>query len=311
MNKLFYPSLLIIIISGITGFASAKTLPYNMKADTIKKVAAKDTDIDIDLPAEKASFKVGVDFISDNVFMGRSGPVVSPTISPNIKYTFKSGLFFSGNVDFIPKNSSGKLDGGNIAAGWNFDITDNLSAGGSFTKLFYNTNSNQIGSTISSVFNANLDYNIADIITPSISFDFNSNKSGIKDDFFFNFGLSHDFASRKIFGEKDLILISPTVEANIGTQNFYDAYITKFKSKARTAAQDQLIAAFETGLNQSKLLDYEVSVPIEYKSGIFIFTFTPTYAFVQNGFKPAAAAALGLTNATSVFYFTTGISLKF
>jgi len=309
MYKLFYTPLIIILFICLAGMAFGKSLPDTLKKDTVKKLLAlNDTD------TEKASFKFGVDFISDNVFMGRSGPVATPTIAPTAKYSFKSGLFFSGTIDFLPNNTTtSKLDGGDIAAGWDFDITDDLSAGASFTKMFYNTNSNQIGSSISSVFSANIDYNIADIITPAVSINYNTNKSGISSDFFFNFGISHDFAARKIFGEKDLILISPMIEGNIGTQNFYDAFITKkvFKNAKRTAAQDQLITTFENNLNQSKLLDYEVSVPIEYKSGHFIFTFTPTYAFVENGFKPAAAALLGLTNATSVFYFTTGVSLKF
>jgi hypothetical protein len=308
MYKLFYTPSLIILLSCFACTAFGSPLADSLKKDTVKKtISLKDT------VKEKASFKIGVDFISDNVFMGRSGPVVSPTIAPVIKYTFKSGLFISGTADFIPKNTTGKLDGGDIAAGWDFDITDDLSAGASFTKMFYNTNSNQIGSAISSVFGANVDYNIADIVTPTVSIAYNTNKSGISNDFFFSFGLSHDFLAEKIFGEKDLILISPMMAGNIGTQNFYDAFITKkvFKNAKRTAAQDAVIAAFETNLNQSKLLDYEVSVPIEYKSGHFIFTFTPTYAFVENGFKPAAATALGLTNATSVFYFTTGVSLKF
>jgi|GEM_PF-489822 len=309
MYKLFYTPLIIILLSCFAFTVFGSSLADSLKRDTVKKtISLKDT------VTAKASFKLGLDFISDNVFMGRTGPVATPTIAPVAKYTFGSGLFFSGTVDFIPNNkATSKLDGGDIAAGWDFDITDDISAGASFTKMFYNTNSNQIGSAISSVFNVNLDYNIADIITPTVSIDYNTNKTGISNDLFFSFGLSHDFLARKIFGEKDLILISPMVAGNIGTQNFYDAFITKkvFKNAKRTATQDQLITAFETNLNKSKLLDYEVSVPVEYKSGHFIFTFTPTYAFVENGFKPAAATALGLTNATSVFYFTTGVSLKF
>lgn len=309
MNKLFYAPLLIILLNALAFNTFGKSIPRDFKNDTTKKLLLLN-----DTATEKGSFKFGVDFISDNVFLGRSGPVATPTIGATAKYTLKSGLFFSSTIDFIPNNTTAsKFDGGDFAAGWNFDITDNLSAGASFTKLFYNNNSNQIGSTISSIFSANLDYNISDIITPSIGIDYNNNKAGISNDFFINLGISHDFIARKIFGEKDFILIAPTLAANIGTQNFYDAYVTKkvFKSKARTAAQDQLIANFESSLNQTKLLDYEVSVPIEYKAGHFIFTFTPTYSFVENGFKPAAAAALGLTNASSVFYFTTGLSLKF
>jgi len=263
---------------------------------------------------KKSSFKIGADYISNNVFMGRTGPVTTPIISPDAKYAFKFGLYVSGTLDYLPDNKTHKIDGGDIAAGYDFDINDDFSGEVSYTKMFYNVNSTQIGSSVSSIFNANFDYDIADIITPSISLDYDINKQGIDNDGFINFGISHDFIFGEILGNKDFLLISPTVAVNAGTQNFYDAYLTKkvFKSAKRTATQNALITKFEQSVNEFNLLDYEFSIPVEYKAGPFIFQFTPTYAIVENEFKSAAVAkALGVADKPAVFYFTTGISLKF
>jgi hypothetical protein len=303
MIKLFKIPLLTFTLLGSAYAAFGMTMRDTTKEDTPLKDTVK----------EKSYFKIGVDYISNNVFMGRTSTVATPTIEPEAKFTFKSGLYVSGSLDYLPNNKTQKLDGGDIGAGYDFDITDDLTGGVSYTKLFSSENSTRIGSSISSTFNAFFDYDIGDIITPSIGGDYDINKQGISNDAFFNLGLSHDFIARKIFGSKDLLLISPTVSANAGTQNFYDGYLTKkvFKNAKRTANQNTLITKFEQNASQFKILDYELSAPFEYKAGYFILQFTPTYAIVQNEFKPAAAKALGLADKSSVFYFTIGAVLKF
>jgi hypothetical protein len=245
--------------------------------------------------------------------MGRTPKSTTPIISPDARYTFKQGIYLAGTLDYLPDNKAHKLDGGDLEAGYDFDLTDNLSGDVSFTRLFYNANSNQVGSSISSDINANFDYDIAGIITPTIAGDYDINTQGVTNDEFINLGLSHDFIFAKLFAAKDFILISPIIALNMGTQNYYDAYIEKkvFKSAKRTAAQNRVIDNFEQNANQFKLLDYELSLPIEYKAGHFILQFTPAYDIVENGFKPAAAKALGLSNELSLIYFTAGVAWKF
>jgi len=261
--------------------------------------------------AGTSSFKFGLSYLSNNVFMGRSDTVRTPMIVPQVKYALKSGIYFSGSLDFLPNKKKNKLDGGDISAGYDFDITQDLSGSASYAKLFYSQTSTQIAAAISSTFNINFNYDISDIISPSISSDYNINKQGIGNDFFVNLGLTHDFINQGIFGDKDILLISPTATVNTGTQNFYDAYLTKKKLKTakRTAAQNALFAKYISQLSQYALLDYEISAPLEYKSGHFIFQFTPIYAIVKNQLPKTVAAKI--SDEPSVFYFETGVFLKF
>jgi hypothetical protein len=285
-------------------------LSYSAFAETTADTTKGGSDTTKDQKDEKkASFKAGADYISNNVFMGRTGIKTTPIISPDIKYTFKPGLYISGDIDILPDNKTNKLNGGNLTAGYDFDITDDLSGDVSYSKMFYNTNSTLVGSSITNIFSADLDYEIGDIITPAISADYALN-NGAASDVFVNADVAHDFIIEKIFGAKDEMIISPTVGANLGSQNFYDAYIKRkvYKNKKVNA----LVTAFESNLSEFELLDYEFSAPLEYKAGHFIFEFTPTYAIVENGFKSAAVAkAVGLSDNTSVFYIETGIALKF
>lgn len=298
MHNLFYKNLIIILFLGISCNAYCQKVSDSTVTDSVKTASQK-----------KSSFKIGANYVNNNVFMGRTGLTTTPIITPTIKYTFKSGLYFSGDANILPRNKQKKFDGGNLTAGYDFDITDDLSGGISYTKLFYNANSTLIGSSITNTFTADLAYEIGDIISPSLSAGYNLN-SGANADFNLNVGIAHDFIAAKLFADNDALIISPTVATNLGTQNFYDAYIQKkvFKNKKVSAA----VAAFETRLSQFETLDYEFSVPLEYKVGKLIFEFIPTYAIVQNGFKSAAVAkAVGLSNKNDIVYFETGLSFKF
>ena len=287
---------------------SAYTVKAQSTTNDDKQAEKKDDDKD-DNPV-----KVGVNFISNNVYLGRTNTTVVPIISPNLKYTLKSGIYFSGSVNILPDNKTKKVDGGDLSAGYDFNITDDLSGTVSYSKLLYTANSTIVGSSVSSVFNGGLDYDFGTVITASASFDYSLNASGIKNDKTATFGLSHDIIIKPLFADDDFLIISPAVDLNLGTQNFYSGFVSKksFKSAKRTAAQNALVEQYQQTLNKFTLLDYELSIPVVYKTGHFLFTLVPTLAIAQNQFKSAAVAnALALSSKTSVFYFTAGVAFKF
>lgn len=292
----------LLLLFAFSAFSQTGTLPG--ADDTKTKPDDKSTDV-------TSSFKFGVSYISNDVFMGRSDTVTTPMIVPEVKYSFKNGIYFSGALNFLPTKPKQKLDGGDVAAGYDLDITDDLSFGTSFTKLFYSASSTQIGSSISSTFNATFTYDIGTIVSPSVGFDYNINKGGINNDEFVTAGLSHDFIVEGVFGTTDLLLISPTATVNTGTQNFYDGYLNrkKYRSQVRTTRETELLNQYVNQLGNFELLDFELSVPIEYKSGHFIFQLIPTYAIVQN--QIPLVIANKLSDAPGIFYVEAGASLKF
>ena len=257
-----------------------------------------------------SSFKFGVSYLSNNVYMGRTDTATTPAIIPSVKYTFKNGIYFSGNLYYLPTKPTQKIDGGDLAGGYDFDISDDVSAGGSFTRYFFSSTSTQIASAISSTINANINWD-NDYLSPALNVDYNLNVAGINNDFLLSPAVAHDFIAVGVFGKTDIFLISPTVTLNAGTQNFYDAYLNKkkLKSKKLTKLQTALLTKYEGQLGQFGILDYELSAPIEYKSGHFIFQLTPTYAIVQNQLPKQIAEQL--SDQSAVFYIEVGVSLKF
>jgi hypothetical protein len=306
--KFFYvPLFFLLLFSADSAFAQTTTTED--PEDLLDKL---ETQLKQD---KKASFKIGVNYLSNNVFMGRADTVRAPTILPEMKYIFKNGIYLAATANYIPNRVTNKLDGGSAVLGYDFDITDDFTGGVSFTKLFYTANSTQIGSAINSTVNANLSYNIADVITPIVSVDYNFLKQDFGHDIFINAGVSHDFTIDGVFGDKDLLIISPSANLNAGTQNFYDAYfvLKKYKLTKKLLELEQdaesLIIKREDQLSKFKLLDYEFSVPVEYKLGVLILNFTPTYAVAQNKLPPRVTK--GMVQGSGIFYFEVGAALKF
>lgn len=256
------------------------------------------------------SFRIGLDYISDNVYLGRTATSTDAILLPNFKYTFPGDIYLSGSASYLPNQKKHKFDSADIALGYDHDFTDNLNTEFSITKSFYNSASMQIGSSMSAVLNANISYNIASIITPFAGFDYVLNRSGAKSDEIINLGLFHNFSWESNNSE---FSISPRVLVNMGTQNFYDVFLEKRvgRNTRTTNIQNAQIAEFEQGLDQFKVLDYEFAIPFVYSTKHLEFNVTPEYNVVRNAFESNLANALDLANQSSVFYVTAGFALKF
>ncbi|OCX50823.1 hypothetical protein BEL04_19020 [Mucilaginibacter sp. PPCGB 2223] len=270
----------------------------------------------------KSSLKIGVSYTNNGVYLGRADTITTPSVSPKITYTFKSGIYFSGSMDFVTNRKNNKLDGGSLEAGYDHSFTDDLEGGASFTKMFYNSNSTQVSSSVSSIFNAYVDYDIADVITPALSVNYSFGKNGgAGGDFGINPNISHDFAIDGIFGDDDLLLISPEAGLNAGSQNFYASYLERKGrlTKKGAAAANAAYNNYYSALGQFVLLDYELTAPIEYKTGGLVLSFVPTYAFAQDSLPKGTPAEQAITKTieasqpfrSSIFYFSVGVSFKF
>lgn len=306
--KTIYKLFLFVLLSLSVSYTYAQT-------DTTKK-GGTDT-----ISTPKAHFRIGVSYINNSVYLGRTDTVTTAGISPIISYTFQSGIYLAGGLDFLPNRKINKLDGGNLEIGYDHHFTDDFEGGVAFTKLFYNSTSTQVSSSLSSVITAYADYDIASIITPGVVFGYNIAKSGGINDVLLNPNISHDFEIKGIFGDSDFLLISPQFGFNAGSQNYYAEYIEKKNhiSKKAAAAANAAYNSYYDALSNFTLLDYEITAPLVYKSGHFRFSFTPTYAFAHDSLPQSTPAQIAITKdiqisspyKPSVFYFSLGVSLKF
>lgn len=288
------------------------------QADTAKK-------------AKKATLKANIGFMSNTVFLGRTDSVATTSYSAGLTYTLKSGIFFSGSVNYIPSRQFDKVDEGTLEAGYNFDH-DDLSGGFTVSKYFASFNSTQLISALNANLSAELSYNLFDVISPSVHVDYALNRSGSNNDFVLNAGLDHEFEFEKLFDPHDHLGITPAFHLNAGTQNFYTTYIVRKKAGAgkrflhASASAKGKGKGISTGVtattgkgstttqttstNKFQTLDYEWSAALEYSIKKFTFELTPTYAIAVNQVYDDGTKTVSQPN-SSVFYFQASLSYTF
>jgi len=138
------------------------------------------------------------------------------------------------------------------------------------------------------------------------------------DDYYGAFGLEHSF-----FFADDNFEITPSFLVNASTQNYYSSYYIKRKFKTKKKNQTGVVTATRAYLKNAsdfKIMDYEISLPMDYSIGKFIFDFAPTEALPvnpnvvvttvtpQSGVVTTRMKTEKLSN---IFYWSAGITYTF
>ena len=280
---------------------------------TTSRLLAQHTD---SLSDKKSKLTLGIGYLSNSVFLGRADSVTTPLFNTSLLYTLKSGIFFSGSINYIPSRETNKLDGGSIGAGYNFDH-NNLSGGFEINKYLSSDNSTLVIAALSATIGASLSYDIANFVTPTMHAEFALGKSGGGNDIILTPGLTHDFSIEHPFSAHDNLDITPGVFLNAGTQNFYSTYyLRKDKRTLRLKTSKNGLSgqkpANAKSVNTSTLvlLDYEFIMPVNYTCGKFGVELTPSYARAVNTSISSASQTTSV-NKTSIFYVSAGVTFTF
>src|SRR5579863_8639251 len=161
---------------------------------------------------KKSYFRVGVDYLSDNVYFGRKDSVASPYITPTIGYYHKSGFHINASGSYLAVSGNSRFDLFTIDAGYGFH-SRKVEVSANVIQYFYNNDSYNVESEIKQNAILLFGYDFG-FVKPVIMGIFNFGK---KADYGGNFGLEHSF-----FAMDDKLSITPTVSTNASTQNYYN-----------------------------------------------------------------------------------------
>jgi len=226
-------------------------------------------------------FMSAINYLSNNVYLGRKDTTTIPYYSPYIGYHFKSGIYAKGMVSYTTAKG-GLIDLTTLEAGYDHNFTEHFNGGICIDKFFYNKNSlsvraNTKGSGgIYGQFNNN-------IIQPQFTFDLNFN--GKSKDYVIGIILDHEFVLAD-----NAVKIIPTIGFMSGTQNYYDEYfINRLNKKDKKGNVKSVVS------DPDKLvpLVYEFSTKVTYMTGKWLFSLTPNYAI------PVSPATVTINNKVS------------
>lgn len=257
---------------------------------------------------------VGVNYISDAVFMGRKDSISAPYLYPSLMYHHNSGIYARGSLSYLTKSDEGRVDLYLLTAGIDFNIK-NFYGDLSVTKYFFNDKSYTVISSVEADITANLlyDFRIVDLSLAASAY-FSKNSTN---DFFLSSELSHDFTT-----SDNAFQISPTAGVYLGSQNFYEQYYIYNRFGSRSGYGHEYgsggggnpIITTEIVMTESEKFDimaYEFSLPMWYTHNSFTFSFLPVLAIPQNEATLTVDGEIFKEELDETFYWMVGIAYQF
>ena len=257
---------------------------------------------------KRSYIKFSASYISNAVYFGRKDSFALPYIIPSISYNDKSGFYLEASLSYLASSGESQVDAGAITAGYEFNsMNEKLSGSVYASKYFTSSSSYSVHGEVKGAVGSSLNYKLGPVSLnggADVSF---ANKTDVG----VNLGLSHQFEF-----DNGNFAITPTALVNAGTQNFYEDYFTNrkysVKRKRRQATNPNAIKVIVVN-KKFAVLDYELSLPVNYdktKWGLFV---TPTYSLPENGFKYSLNNGLTYRSETlsNTFYVEVGGYIKF
>jgi hypothetical protein len=259
--------------------------------------------------------EMGMSYQSNDVYLGRKDSSLLPYYIPELTYFHKSGLYATASLNYLKNSTISRIDLVTLEGGYIF-TKGNYDGQLSFSKYFYNSQSTSVTSEISSslAYQSGFDFGfIKTTFTGTLNF-------GNKTDFAGLLGLEHSF-----YLLDDRMDITPTFAMAASTQNYYSDYYKKRRytiKRGDKAGQTAVANISGTIVNASqfKILDYEPTMPINYRIGKCVINFTPTYSVPVNPAtidiqttKPNGTVtdSSRIEKISNTFYWTLGCSFLF
>ncbi len=256
--------------------------------------------------------KVSLKYTNDFVFMGRTDSLQAPYLTPSLAYFHKSGFFGKGAFSYLTSSGQNRIDLSIFSAGYN-KVGKNIYGGGSISAYFFNEDSYAVPSSMTGFLNGYLGY---DFQLFELSVD---GSLGLSEDLDAFVGIE---VLRTFYMLKNKLLITPSVYANAGSQNYYNEYYRTRNSKI-TQGNGYSMGSGKgsqnpTNLNtmnvvveeesEFQILDYEFSLEITFKTGSWRMIFTPNYVIPVNPSTVRVDEAIVFEEVLdNVFYWSVGV----
>jgi hypothetical protein len=242
--------------------------------------------------AVKSYFRFKTSYTTNDVYNGRKDSILNPYVKPSVGYYNKSGFSTYMSAYFSMQPNQKSFDYLSLHTDYTHEITDDFSAGVFAYKAFHDPTSTLIKSNIKGNIGANLDYDwgfIDILVQGDVIFT-------TKNDYNSNIELYKQFVIKKKNGK---IVITPTFDVNFSTLNYYEGYLNKQVGRKQLNKKPNVTSVssnITVNNNHFTLMDYELSLPMSYKTKHFSFFITPTFAIPQNSIHTTTTTTVSLSN---------------
>jgi hypothetical protein len=280
--------LLLTVLPGLHGMA---------QTDTTSKAT--------DSVVNKSTLTVGASYANNANYYGQKAVETIPYAAVAATYKLKCGLYFSGLAYKLLHDSSHTVSAESAGAGFGFKLNKRLSADVNYSHTFYAAYSPLLQAGNPDNANASLTYD--NWLSTKLNADYAFGKTS---DVFFTLSTGKEITLGHI-SKKDLITITPSADVVVGTQHFYQVYITqkKLRDSILTAllgpitgqpAQTQTTTK-TTSTTQLNILSYNFKCPLAYNRSHYLIEVAYQLSLLSN--KAASNAGKANSFFTAGFYY--------
>ena len=315
--------------SGIRFLLIAILLIFNLS-----KIAAQNkadiAPLQDSIEKKSSYFVVNSNYLSNAVYSGRKDSLVVPYVRASLGYYHKSGLYADmGASLLVSPEDTKRIDLVTFTAGYAVKLTAKLDMDINATKMYYTDLSYAVESELKGMAGINLGYDAGIVsISGGAELLFSTNT-----DIFSNLKISRYF---QIGSDLNNLSIAPSIQVNAGTQYYNQAYYSNRKysvaasngttttrkghakknaatsgGTGSTSTTSTIKSLTFTNKNQLTILDYELSLPLNYQYKNFSLFAIPTFAIPVNASSYEVDGALTKEKISNTFFMEIGISIKF
>ena len=276
-----YFGILLFIITCIASNVWADNDRFKFRRATfaaeVDTTTTKSTDTTV---VKKNSLSAGLNYGSDALFFGRTGPYKYPFVSGDMVINYKSGFFVYGSALKV-LGYKPVVDEIDVGGGYLYRLSKKLTGTASYTRFFFNDESEIIKSASSN------DINLKNTL------DWGFLKTSLIGDYLF--GKSYDVfatvsnskyweSSFSIFDDQDYLSINPSFNFILGTQNFVQRYSIDHKYRLEA---NNIYIRNENGPGaranaKFTMLNYSFKLPISYNRPHYTLEFSYKYSIPVN-----------------------------
>ncbi len=234
---------------------------------------------DTDTIIRKRSISVGLNFGSDAMFFGRTGPIRYPFYSADVVYNTKQGFFAYGSLlRLIGYRTT--IDEIDIGGGYLYRPSKKFSGSISYTRFIFNKEQRIIESATNNDINWKNAYNWGPFKS-TVILDYLFGRSS---DFFVTINQSKYFEPNwRLFSNNDYITFNPSISMILGTQNFVQTYALDHQTRfliANIYKNDYSPYQYNNG--RFNALNYSFKLPVAYNRPHYTFEFAYKYSIPVN-----------------------------
>ena len=249
---------------------------------------------------KETTFKIGVFYISNLNYYGRTDSLRSSGVFPLAELWFNRNVYISAAPVFINNQSYNLKYGGSVATIGYYKKGEKFITHLYFTKPFYEKSSQLVQSALKAQANANFS-----CLNKYVNINFGGDiKLSNKLDYGLTAGFDHLF--KKELSDQLFLYLNPTATVNAGTQQFTNTYYKKSNFLLFPGIEQQVTEE----VSKLNILSYELSMPVVLARNQFQLILNPSYVIPQNLVIVEDRPDLS-ERGKQMFYVTAGVKYVF